>query len=179
MHQRQCVAHFNALVAYVLNTELPVFDSVWPKLARELMTHASHVPFNAKYDLNSGAVPALVANYFGGRDHEIQRRELLLRCLVAEYLKGILGSHNHAQSHSLPGLRKNVRDAARVIDSLKRIDFADVFEQGAPAMYRDLDGLPAIKAKVEDYLGALMADRVDLLARRSDALDMPEAFVIE
>jgi len=179
IHKRDIATFLRKVVEHVLSTPIPTFDGVWPKIARQLMSHAASLTYDSSIDLSASVLPSAVADYFAGGAAEAPKRELLLRCLVAEYLKGILTTYSHARASGLPVLRPEVSQAASVIEVLRTIDFSGVFEATAPALYRSLGGLPGLKAEVEHYLQELVNERVDLLATRADAAELLESLFAE
>ncbi len=179
LHKTRFSADLKTLIEFVLNTPGPIFDVVWPRIARTLVTHAASLIYDPKIDLGAGTLPSVVVDYFSGGTDEAPKRELLLRCLIAEYLKGVLTKHNHKRSASLPALRPDLSDAANVIDALRAIDFSGIFESSASALYRQLISDPRFRKSLEDYIQSLIAERVDLLAMRNDALELPEVLIAE
>lgn len=178
-HKNQITADLKAIVRFVIEQNTPEFDTVWPRIARTFVSHAERLGYKAAMDPGLDATPEVVMSYFSGSTHEMRKREVLLRCLTAEYLKGILAHSKHPKASSLPVLRKDISQAAVVIEALKKIDFSGIFEDEAAQIYRSLAKDLLSKREVEDYLGSLISERVDLLAMRNDALEMPEAFIEE
>ena len=178
-HQRQLQADLAAMLLLVSDIPTPLFDLVWPRLARDMLSRARAIEFSSVLDLSSAALPDIVRNYFAGGEVEVAPRELLLRCLLTEYLKGILRRVNHGGLNLLPVLRADIRTCGNGIDALRTIDFSGLFEAGAGDLYRNLGTMPTIRVQVEQYLAELLHERVVELALRSDALDLPESLLYE
>lgn len=168
-----------ALIQYVLKTPSPTFDGVWFGVVSSLLSHAESLSFNSIIDLNQGSVPPVVSDYFSGGIGEAQKRELLLRCLLAEFLRGLLVKYAHESSSRIPALRPKVSQIANIINSLKNIDFSGIFEKEAPHLYLAISKHPNLKADVEAYLDKLTSERVDQLAKRNDAMELPEVLIAE
>ncbi len=176
-HKAKFQKDLSDLVQYVLKTPTPTFDSVWTGVVKSLLSHADSLSFNPIIDLNSGLVPPVVSDYFSGGTGEAQKRELLLRCLLAEYLKGLLIKYAHKSIKGIPSLGPDVVKVANIIASLKKIDFSGIFEATAPNLYEKISKIPKLKGCVEAYLEQLIKERVDKLAVRGDALNLSEIFI--
>ncbi|WP_424951720.1 BpuSI family type II restriction endonuclease [Deinococcus sp.] len=180
IHKARLTVDLVTLVDHVLSTTTPTFSNVWPGVVRTMMSHAHALTDDPMLDLSGGVLPRVVSDYFAGGTNEAPKRELLLRCLVAEYLRGILTKYGHKSGVvSLPALRRDVNQAANIIAGLQAIDFRGIFEPTAPALYRDLAKVPTLKSDVEHYLSELMSERVAQLATRNDALELPDVLIGE
>jgi hypothetical protein len=132
----------------VLQPGPPVFDEVWPGILQNLM---------AKADLLTGAVPPrepdspgwpLVRDYFCHAPALDAARIFLLRCLLAEYLRGVLSRYRHPQADRLLPLgvspdAKVGPDVARALERVRQIDFEQLFEEEGLEVYRALPPGPA------------------------------------
>jgi hypothetical protein len=178
-HRAAFERDFQSLVHSVITTTTVVYDSVWPKLVRQMLSHAGASPYNALISTASPA-PAVVFDYFVGSASDIDKRQLFLRCLVAEYLKGLLLRFRHAGAATIPTLRASLGHAANQILALRNIDFSGVFEPHSDAIYRNLLTVPNCTAAVEQYLDQLVTERVNFHAlSRGDALEFPETLMTE
>lgn len=178
-HKIKLIDDLSQLITFVISGASPTFDFVWLKIAQDFISQASSLEYNPVIDLGASSLPKLVSDYFTGIDGEVAKRQLLLRCLLAEYLKGILVKYQHRRSSGLPLLRPGVMRAASIIDALISIDFSGVFEATSPNIYRDLVKFPQLRAGVETYISTLIEERVDKLAERNDALIFPEILIAE
>jgi hypothetical protein len=132
----------------VLQPGPPVFDEVWPGILQNLM---------GKADLLTGAVPprqpdspswVLVRDYFCHDPDLDAARIFLLRCLLAEYLRGVLTRYHHTQAGLLLPLGAGPAaqvgpDVARVLERLRQIDFEQLFKEDELEVYRSLSPGPA------------------------------------
>lgn len=179
-HREAFANHLAQIVDYIHRTDTPIFESVWPRVARTMVQRASDILYDPLIDLNGAAVPTAVFNYFTGGNIETARCELLLRCLTAEYLKGVLNRCGHSRASSLPTMRSDVNQVANAIDALRNIDFAGIFEDEAPAMYRQLGTVTNLKTSIERYIDEILADRVNIQAQnRGDAFEFAEVLTSE
>lgn len=178
-HKAKFQKDLSDLVQYVLKTPAPTFDVVWLGVVKSLLSHADSLSFDSIIDLNPGSVPPVVSDYFSGGIGEAQKRELLLRCLLAEYLKGLLNKYSHESSKKIPSLRSDVVKVANIIVSLKNIDFSGIFEATASNLYLKISKIPMLKAGVETYLDQLIKERVDDLAMRGDAFELSEILIAQ
>jgi hypothetical protein len=145
-----------------------------------MVDRAVAVPYSSIIDLNNLAVPRIVLNYFTGGNEDTAKHELLLRCLVAEYLQGVLYKYGHSDATRLPTMRNKVQQVANVIDALRRVDFSGIFEMSSAGMYRSLTADRDIRDAVERYIDEVIAERVNAQAQnRGDALEFPEALASE
>lgn len=178
-HKTIFEGHLQILIRYVLSNIDVEFESVWPLLARQMISHADAAPYDPLISVTT-PTPAVVFEYFVGNVFEIDKRQLFLRCLVAEYLKGLLCRFHHTKAATIPTLRATIAHAANQIVALRTIDFSGVFESHADTLYRSLSGATACKGAVEQYLEEILAKRVNVWAlNRGDTLEFPEALMTE
>lgn len=179
-HKEKFASHLTEIVEYVLTTETPTFESVWPRLARTMVERAAGIQYDSIFDLNRTAMPSIVSNYFTGGNVETAKQGLLLRCLTAEYLRGILARFGHRHASRVPSMQRDVKKVANIIEALRTIDFAGIFEEDAATMYRGLDSNTSVKDGIERYIEDLLLERVNVQAQtRGDAFEFPEVLISE
>jgi len=181
VHKARFQAHLTQTVQFLLAETKPEFESVWPAIARDMVNHAESLTYDPRLDLGSASsVPAVVSSYFAGNRQEIVKRELLLRCLAAEYVGGMLRKYKHQDVNSLPPPRRGVAQFATALEALRRIDFSGLFEPGSPALYRELATEPKMKQALESYLETIVRASVRALAQsRDDSPEFPEVLLAE
>lgn len=179
-HQKQFAIHLSQLISHVINTHVPVFELVWPRIVRSMISYSEELPYDLEINLSGGKVPHVVANYFSGEPSEAPRRELLLRCLAVEYFKGVLEKFRHPLANQVPSLRGSVSQVGNAIDELHRIDFAGVFESEAASLYRKLERKNDYKSTIELFINEIRTERISrLAATRADVLEFPDILISE
>lgn len=179
-HQQQFFIDFSQVIDYVRNTQNPVFEVVWPRIVRSMISHSEDLPYDSVIDLSKNVVPAVVANYFSGGPSEAPRRDLLLRCLSIEYFKGVLARFNHPLARQMPSVRGDVDQVGNAIDELRRIDFSGLFENNAAALYRGLAANPLYRPALESFLSEIRSEHVNrLAATRADVFEFPDVIISE
>lgn len=179
-HQKQFSKDLALLVDHVRGNQPPIFELVWPRIIRSMLSHSEALPYDSVINLSEGIVPSVVANYFSGRPSETARRELLLRCLTVEYFKGVLTRFHHPLASQVPAIRGDIGQVGNAIDELRRIDFAGVFETEASTLYRDLESNSLYKRLIESFLSEIRTERVNRLAiTRADVLEFPDIVISE
>ncbi|MNH87241.1 N-6 DNA Methylase [compost metagenome] len=179
-HRNQFRSDLETLVTHCIEVAAPTFSTVWPRIARHAYHHADELPFAAAMDPFSAALPSLVRDYFAP-DHQLStRREMLIRCLLAEYLRGVLRRHDHPRHGGLHGVGTTLATAANGLIQMRSVDFAGVFEDGIPAVYLGLQPNAAVRASLEAYLVALQVENVSgLAATRGDSPTLPTVLLEE
>jgi hypothetical protein len=172
IHRARIIGHLEDLIRYTNSTRHPSFDLVWPAVLAELMEAAEALLDLPVPRIAEPTSPGweLVREYFVPPEPQDSARILLLRCLVAEYLRGALSRHGHPQARSVPAITSRPHDVARTIDSLRAIDFFTMFEPTASDVYRGLSA-GELRRRVSQYVvrittppravGSLARTRVD------------------
>lgn len=178
--QAQFTLDLRAILEHVQSTRTPTFEAVWPGIVRLMLSYLVTIPWLPIMDLNVNGIPQVVADYFVGNQSEAARRELLLRCLSVEYFRGILARVEHPQSSRTAPIPSSLNQVANAIADLHRIDFAGIFENTAPRLYRTLSADRNVALTVESYLSHVGAANVRRFAReRVDALEFPDVLISE
>jgi hypothetical protein len=178
-HKSRLQQDLRTLLEHIVKQPVATFEIVWPRLARSLLARSSGIAFSARIDLSSQTSSQVMRDYFAGGGIEAAPRELLLRCLLAEFLKGVLRRVQHSRAHVLPLLRGDLPSCAAIIDGLRTIDFSGLFETTAGTLYRSVSDDDDLRSPIESYLQELMAERVDDLALRNDTPELTEAIFAE
>lgn len=179
-HKRSFRSDLAALVEYSISNNLPVFNSLWPRLAKSVCDHAEALTFEPSMDSAAGMLPDCVRDYFSVDVQRVAKREVLFRCLLAEYVRGVLERYSHPRRRSVASIGRTLAGVANTLSVLKSIDFDGVFEDRAAQIYLDLDASPVNRASVEAYLSILEPENVSLMAAgRADAVAMPENILQE
>ncbi|MEE9304467.1 MAG: N-6 DNA methylase, partial [Thiotrichaceae bacterium] len=122
----------------------------------------------------------VVANYFGIDVDLTLRRELMVRCLLAEYIRGILSKYEHPNQKGLSPVSTTSVSVANAISGLRSVDFASVFEDAAAQLYVSIQSEEAVRVILEKYLATLSKSKVfNLALRRSDSFTFPESLIAE
>jgi hypothetical protein len=179
-HRQQLLSHLSAIVRLIHSNAQPVFESVWPRLAHDLIERANVLAEPVPSSYANFGIPRVVSDYFSGGSEQAARHNLLLRCLLTEFLRGILHRYRHPQAATVPALQADIMRVASAIDGLRSIDFQGVFEDDSAALYRSTAVTLSTREAVEDYLAELETEGVGLLAQqRGDALGLPDALSVE
>ncbi len=179
-HRLQLLSHLSAIVRLIHSNAQPVFESVWPRLAHNLIERANVLAEPVPSSYANFGIPRVVSDYFSGGSQQAARHNLLLRCLLTEFLRGILHRYRHPQAATVPALQADIMRVASAIDGLRSIDFQGVFEDDSAALYRSTAVTLSTREAVEDYLAELETEGVGLLAQqRGDALGLPDALSVE
>lgn len=121
----------------------PEFDQVWPAILDN---------FIKKAEMILGKVPLvepttrnwnLVRNYFCHDPAVDGARIALLRCLLAEYLRGVLNRFSHPKAGTLlpitaDSVAKVGIEIANALTRIREIDFRQLFEESVQGLYRSL-----------------------------------------
>lgn len=175
IHRRKFIDDLKIMIERWLQPEPLVFESVWPAILRDFLNRSSALSPSAEVTLVEPTTPSwdIVRDYFGTELPLDSARIFLLRCLMAEYLRGLLIRYGHPLAATLTPVRETAESLSRTIAGLREIDFSTVFEAGAPDLYRTLSD-PRLREQLQDYLRVITApaSRVVDLARQR--VDYPE-----
>lgn len=139
-HRAQFIADLRILLAVVTNGLWPPFDTVWPSVLATFTAFSAGLPASDEICIQEPTTPnwELVRNYFGSTLQEDSARIFLLRCLMAEYLRGVLARYDHPSVNTIPALQPTPNGVANSLAAIRNVDFETLFEAGAPAQYRAL-----------------------------------------
>jgi hypothetical protein len=139
-HRERFTADIQTLITSVIQNQQATFESVWPAILADFLQFADALPATQEIVVDQPNTPnwALVQDYFGTALPLDSSRVFLLRCLMAEYIRGILLRYRHPLAAQIPPVREDQGALARTIASLRDIDFRVLFEQNSPELYRAL-----------------------------------------
>ena len=139
-HRRKFIDDLKVMTERWLSVAPIAYESVWPAILREFINRSSAITPTAQLLLAEPTTPNwnLVRDYFGSELPLDSARVFLLRCLMAEYLRGLLIRYGHPLAAGLTPVRETAESLARAIAGLRAIDFSVVFEAEAPDLYRTL-----------------------------------------
>lgn len=180
-HKQKFGDHMQHVIDLVRRAQPPVFDTVWPGIMAELLARATHATGMPHAPLREPNTPnwVIVRDYFASAPPVDSARVLFLRCLMAEYLRGILLKYRHPRAAEIPPTQPNLASVAATIAALQQIDFRTMFEAEAPALYREV-AQPALRDLLTTYIETLIAPDqrvVDLATTRLDAPDLVDSLL--
>ena len=168
------------LMTFSISELNPSFQVVWPSIVKTMFSYASQVPYLPLFDETRNVGSAIVRDYFSIDRKSEAKNELLLRCLVADYLAGILNKYNHPKGKTLNRIGHTLSSAANSIFSLNSIDFVGVFGTNISNIFIQLQKHTPQKNSIESYLSALYAANVAALAAcRGDSLTLADILIEE
>lgn len=180
-HREQFRQDLHRVIDIATSGQAPVFDTVWPGIMAELVASAAqavgipHAPLEEPHTPNW----PIIRDYFASSPSVDSARLLFLRCLMAEYLRGILLKYQHPRATEIPPTQPNLTAVAVTIAALQQIDFRTLFEAEAPALYREV-AQPALRNLLTTYLESLVQPGrrvVDLATTRLDAPDLVDSLL--
>jgi len=179
-HREKLVSGLCDIVRFSLDERNPSFATVWPSIIAKTFQHARSLPFQKSMIASASLLPGVIQDYYGPNLEDQARDELLLRCLIAEYARGVLLKHAHPDVSALRPIGSTLAAAANALRVLRKIDFAGVLEDSAAALYLAFESNPLIKTSIEQYLATLLSDQVAHLATiRADAPIVADLIVRE
>lgn len=179
-HQGKFKEDLKALIVAARDIRDPSFSHVWPRIARDTYHQAEELVFAPAMDGTSGLVPSVVREYFTIDYRLNARRQMLIRCLIAEYLRGLLHRYDHPQKAAVGPLGTTLAGAANSLSRLRTIDFQGVFEDNIASVYLGFEKDTQVQPYVENYLKSLAKEGVSVLAStRPDSFSLPESLVEE
>lgn len=179
-HRNQFIDDLKRLILHAQNVANPVFSLVWPRMARNAYQYAEEVPFSPAMEGAAGLIPEVVRDYFA-IDYRLSiRRQMLIRCLMAEYLRGLLRRYDHPHKDAVGAIGATLAGAANALVRLRMIDFAGVFEDNFAPVYLGFEADPTVRPYIERYLATLHTDNVtSMAATRGDSHTLPENLIRE
>jgi hypothetical protein len=121
-----------ALIETVMTVRTPVFDVAWPRIGRDFVEAAGSFVGLGQITSPTSTGWDTVNGVFGQSVGDDASQVLAFRCLLAEYLRGILQRHAHAGAATLtpvPTSRAGVPgQLPRVWDRLRSIDFSQLID---------------------------------------------------
>ncbi len=157
-HKEKFLGIMKELITKVVTERSPRFESVWPRILRDW------VGFSESAAASGACVPSIsllgasgnvVENYFSPEIEADAAKMLFLRCLLLEYLKGILLKFGHPRAVRIPALTEDIPTSlVRAFSKLRDVDFENVFSQSTVQSYRSLTDSRTIE-KLKEYVRAL------------------------
>ncbi len=180
-HRDRFQQHIRHIIDLVCGGQPPAFETVWPGILAELLARseqAAAIPHALVEEPRTRNWP-IIRDYFTSGLTVDSARLLFLRCLMAEYLRGILLKYQHPRAAAIPPAQPNLPALAATIAALQQIDFRTLFEAQAPALYRDV-AQPALQTLLTTYLESLVSPGrrvVDLATTRIDAPELVDSLL--
>src|ERR1035441_7767898 len=180
-HKTRFVQQLRQVIQIVKAARPPVFDAVWPGILAEFLAYAGQavaVPHEHLVEPQTPNWPT-VRDYFAASPSVDSARLLFVRCLMAEYLRGVLLKYQHPRASHIPPATPHLARLTARIAGPQDIDFRTLFEMQAPALYRNL-AEPALRRLLTRYLRSLQVPGrrvVDLATTRLDAPDLVDSLL--
>lgn len=132
-----------AIVRRVSTDTAPAFDEVWPQILNGFIQTAEALVGIPRIEEPSSQCWDIVRGYFCHTLDIDSSRILLFRCLLAEYIYGVLDRFEHPDVRSLVPLTRCDpnhigRTIANTLARLRGVDFSVLFEEAGVATYRTL-----------------------------------------
>lgn len=157
-HKAAFLKDIKAVISIVVNEKSPKFENVWPRILRDWVAAAESA------SASNLAVPSIslspsrdnvVENYFSPEIEADAAKMLFLRCLLLEYLKGILLKYGHTGASKIPALTDDVPSSlVKAFAKLREVDFENIFSQPTLQSYRSITDKGTIK-KLKEYVALL------------------------
>lgn len=149
------------IILRVFNNAAPVFDDVWPHIIANFAQAASIVAGGPPIIEPETANWAIVRDYFCHSIDVDTARMLVLKCLFAEFIHGVLERFNHPEVDSLlPFVRSDPGRVGQMIANalarLRVIDFQALFEAESLDVYRNLPG-QRVREQMAAYIDSIVA----------------------
>lgn len=157
-HKAAFVKDMKAIISTVINEKVPKFENVWPRVLREWEAAAnslsgSHLAVPT-ISLSPTAVN-VVENYFSPEIEADAAKMLFLRCLLLEYLKGVLIKYGHSGASKIPPLTDDVPTSlVKAFAKLREVDFESIFSQSTLQSYRSITDKGTLN-KLKEYVAVL------------------------
>ena len=148
------------LIRRVLIDQEPVFDDIWPQIVANFVRAASIVAGVQPISEPTTANWALVRDYFCHPIDVDTARILVLRCLFAEFIHGVLERFGHPDVGSLlPFARSDSGNVGQMVANalarLRAIDFQALFEAESLEIYRNLPDR-RVRDQMAEYVGSIV-----------------------
>ncbi len=179
--RRRFLQNIGNIIEVVTSGRPLVFDTVWPGILADLVAYVEQARGLLRANMaepDSRNWP-IVRDFFASPSSVDSTRVLFLRCLMAEYLRGVLLKYQHPRANRIPPAQANLTSLAATIAALQQIDFRSLFEAQAPTLYRQL-APQALRNLLSAYLESLIAPGrrvVDLATSRLDAPDLVDSIL--
>ena len=165
------------LVLCVLSPTAPDFDQLWPSVSNDLVTSAAALP--NLIPIAEPATPewASIREFFCHPAVD-SKQLLLLHCLLAEYLRGVLRRFGHPSADRLLALRVTPPGAvsaelSNAFARLLEVDFRQIFEEDLLDWVRTAMAVSEATA-VGSYIHAITRPPTDIERHARERLDSDE-----
>lgn len=166
------------LVLRVIQNQNAEFDEVWGSVISEFLQYSELMAGVSTLGQPDTPNWGSIRNYYCHPIEIDAARVFLLRCLLGEYISGILERFQHPAIQRLLPLRhtpiNQIGDnIANVFSRILEIDFRPIFETDAIATYRSLTN-PEIRQNLSEYIRSIVtapSNIRDLARRRMDRSD--------
>lgn len=184
-HRAQFIHDLISITQFVISTTSPQFDVVWPTVLSEFKHYAEASIVDPSIRIQSPVSRNwdLVRDYFGSDLDQDSIRMFFLRCLMAEYLRGLLLKHGHPRASSIPAIQNQPTNrihtsVATALDQLRTVDFDAMFENFASGYYRNLTDRN-LKNQLKLYVEAITKPPrvVDLAVTRVDSYELLDSLL--
>lgn len=178
-HKNQFKEDLKLLIEKVIHTREPTYENIWPGVIMDLIQHSQILPYDTLISIEEPITDNwnLVRGFISRSLEDGSKTIFLLRCLMAEYLRGRLHYYSHPRTSFIPALTVNSSSAVNTLAALSAINFKLLFE-GAGRYYTNL---PAnIQQALNDYIRVITApikNISELATRRIDAPILLESFI--
>lgn len=162
-HRQSFVSHLAEICRIVTSNSTPRYDIIWPGVLSDFNSYSETVNDYQGILASEPDTPnwAIIRNYFGSTLPEDSIRLFFFRCLMAEYLRGVLLKHGHPMANAVPPLQAQPSNriktsVANTIDVLRSIDFSNIFEDYASDQYRELND-PQLLHLLAEYVAGIIS----------------------
>jgi hypothetical protein len=174
----ELVNNLEAIVQRVSTDATPDFDEVWPRILSGFIQTAEALLGAPQVEEPTTPCWDIVRDYFCHTLALDSSRILILRCLLAEYIYGVLDRFEHPDIGNLLPLTRC--DPGRVgstianaLSRLRGVDFRILFEDDGVAAYRALGGDSTPRA-LSDYIWSITTPPLMVRELARDRLDRSE-----
>ena len=155
IHRSRFIAHLECILEIITNDMRPEFDLVWPSVLAEFWSNAVKLPRVPEIFLSEPNTLNwhLVRDYFCKSLPDDSAMMFILRCLMTEYIRGILIRYGHPRAGDIPPLRADHPSSslANIVECLSEIDFTNFFDHSAATVYRNLVNI-IVSNQLHDYI---------------------------
>lgn len=167
-----------ALVQRVSTDIAPDFDEVWPQILNGFIRSAEVLVGIPRIEEPTSRCWDIVRGYFCHTLDLDSSRILLFRCLLAEYIYGILDRFEHPDIKNLVPLmrcdpNRVGRTIANTLARLRGVDFSVLFEEAGVAAYRTLMG-GGTRIALSSYVESITTPPLMVRELARDRLDRSE-----
>ncbi len=178
-HRNKFIQDWIQIINRVTSSSIPLFDTVWPGVLSDWLSCSASIPTRGSIAIPEPTTPnwTAVRDYFSESIYIDSARIFLLRCLIAEYLRGTLIRYGHPQGDSIPPVLPDKARVGNTIDALRTIDFKVIFEDFSANIYRSLDD-PILVSALMNYINLMTEPGrkiVDFARTRLDSTELVDS----